>query len=167
MSRVFTVVVLMAVVFVVACGGGSRMTVEEYAAACVKLEQSFPDSALDGPAGFGELEGIIGELKSWNPPEVLAQFHNTYVPAMDTGFRALRESGVLELMEEIAQAERDEDPERMMELFEEMGALEGAMERFDADMSGLEKELEQAAREVPPQARQVLAGAGCTLLEDF
>lgn len=173
MSRLFSAVALIAMASILACGGNGggggfgsaqRMTVEEYASACANLEQRFPDNELDGTGEFGFFEDAISEIKSWNPPEELAQFHEQYVRAMDASFAALKDSGFLDLMDDIAEAEEEEDQERMMELFEQMAEMQDGMVEFEREMSALEDELEEVVQDISPETRQALDDAGCTIL---
>lgn len=176
MYRTMTVVAVIAVVAMLACGGngsggsgfggGQRMTVEEYAAACVSLDQRFPDDEFE-LTGFSMLDDIVDEVKSWNPPEELAQFHEVYVRTLDAAFGIFRETGILDLLEDLAEAEQSEDSERMMELFADMAELESEMAGFEAEMAALEEEVSQAVRAISPETRAVVEDAGCTLLEGF
>ena len=162
MPRISLVLVMAALMTLIACGGGQRMTVEEYAAACAGLEDQFPSG---DSFEFSSMEDVLGEIKSWNPPAELEEFHRLNVKAGELTIGALSNSGLLELMEEIEEAQQNEDVERMMELVEEMGQLESGMEELEDEMTDLQNEVDRARQQISPETFGILQDSGCTLLE--
>jgi hypothetical protein len=162
MSRISLVLVMAALMTLIACGGGQRMTVEEYAAACAGLEDQFPSG---DSFEFGFMEAVLDEIKSWNPPAELEEFHRLNVKAVEFAIGALSDSRLLEMMGEIEEAQQNEDVERRMELVEEMGQLlESAMELED-EMTDLQNEIDRARQQISPKTFEILQDSGCALLE--
>ncbi len=162
MPRISLVLVMAALMTLIACGGGQRMTVEEYASACASLEDQIPSG---DSFEFGFMEAVLDEIKSWNPPAELEEFHRLNVKAGELTIGALSNSGLLELMEEIEEAQQNEDVERMMELVEEMGQLESGMEELEDEMTDLQNEVDRARQQISPETFGILQDSGCTLLE--
>ncbi len=162
MSRTSLVFVMVALMTLIACGGGGqRMTVEEYAVACAGLEDQFPSG---DSFEFGFMEDVLDEIKGWNPPAELEEFHRLNVKAGELTIGALSDSGLLELMEEMEETQQNEDVERMMELVEEMGQLESAMEELEDEMTDLQNEVDRARQQISPQTFEILQDSGCALL---
>ena len=94
MFRVLIALSLAIIATAIACGGGggTRMTVEEYASACQAFGNSFDDLDNfdeDFAAAFDTLEDAVAELKGWNPPEELQEFHRVRVRSIEEVFDAL------------------------------------------------------------------------------
>ncbi len=143
------------------------MTVEEYGIACAGLGDRFSNPEEDDFYGLNYMEDIIDELQGWKPPEELREFHELYVEAADISVRALRESGFLELMEEIEEAQRENDPDRAAELMGRVAEVERQTEEFEIALQDLDKRLSEAKQDIPPDTQNALAGTGCNLLELF
>ena len=148
------------VMMVVACGGGSRMTVEEYAAACEELGNKLDDLELDSASSrIDAIEDAVTELKRWNPPEELQEFHEARVRFMDASIDALKDTSLFELM--LERAAKEEDAEKLPELMGEMSELEDRMSELKDEMAELEEEAERTQEALSPATRQILADADC------
>lgn len=167
MTKPFVVCVVISVLVLMACSGGGAMTVEEYASACAGLGDRFSDSEAGDLLGLSYMEEIVDELQGWNPPEELREFHELYVEAADISVRALQESGFIELMEEIEEAQRGNDPERAAELMGKVAEVEQETKEFEKALEDLDKRLSEAKQDIPPATRNALASGGCGLLELF
>ena len=160
MFKVLMALSLAIVTTVVACGGGPRMTVEEYAAACEVLGNKLDD--LDSvSSGIDALEDAVAEVKRWNPPEELQEFHEARVRFMDASIDALKDTGLFELMEDLEKASEEEDPDKMLELMGEMSELEDKVSELEDEMAELEEETERTEEALSPATRQILADADC------
>ena len=140
------------------------MTVEEYASACEAIGETLNQAGnLDQglTSGFDAMEEALAEIRRWNPPEELQEFHDVRVRSMDTGLNVLKETGALDLMREFEKAAEEEDEAKALELMGQMAELEGEMERFDDQMSALEDEVERTQENLSTDTRQVLADANC------
>ena len=164
--KVLIVLSLTIVTIVVACGGGggSRMTVEEYAAACEGLGDKLDDFGggdEDLSFGFDAIEDAIAEIKRWNPPEELQEFHEVRVRSLDAAIDALKDTGFYELMEDLEKASQEEDSDKVLELMGEMSELEDEMLELEDEMSELEDDMERTEEDLSPATRAILADAGC------
>ena len=182
MRSMFIALALLALSILVACGGngesgsgsfgsgfgGGRMTVEDYAAACANLEEQFDLDAFDDLSEPGDasdaldsMEGLLDEIKSWNPPSELEELHQIRVEG--TGFivESLKESGILELAVEIQKAEQEEDLERMLELAGEMAPMVSRMEEMEAEIEVFDARLERAEDELSSETYDLLSEADC------
>lgn len=166
--KVLMVLSLAIITTVVACGGGggggSRMTVEEYAAACKKLGDKLAGiGGLDEGfySEFDAIEDAIAEVKGWNPPEELQEFHEVRVRSLDTAIDVLKDTGFVELMQDLEKASEEEDPARILELMDEMSELEDEMAEFEDEMSELDDEMQRTQEDLSPAARKILADADC------
>ena len=151
---------------VTACGGGdgSRMTVEEYAAACEATGDDLNSMASfdeDASSSLKAVEEALAEVRRWNPPEELQEFHDATVRAGEGAINAIKETGFIDLMQEFEKAEEEEDTARLLELMEQMAEVEDAMVRFDDEMSALEDEVVRAVENLSPDTREILAAANC------
>ena len=159
MPRISTVLVLVTLIALVACGGGQRMTVQEYATACERLGDNFAfeDISMDASS----LEYALAEAKKWNPPEELQRVHESRVEAVEATLNGLKDAGFLELLQELQEAGENDDQERLLEVMVEVGEMEDSMDALEARMEGLEEDVAQAERDLSPETRQILEDAGC------
>ena len=173
MSKLFSAVALIAMASVLACGGNGggggfgsaqRMTVEEYAAACEALGARFNDLGSfdeDFSTGFDAIEDAIDEIKKWNPPGELQEYHGVRVRAMETALDALQGSGLLDLMQDLEKAAEEEDETKVLELLGDMADLEDRMSQFEDDMAEFEDEIERTQDGLSPETRRILENADC------
>ena len=161
MSRIFLALVSLILIAALACGGGSgpRMTVEEYAAECASFGSKFVDQGF--ASGFGALEDNLAEIKEWNPPEELQEYHNAQIRGLEFSVDALQETGMLQLMQDIQKASEDEDQERFLELLGDLEELEGTTGELEAQIAELAEEVQRAEDDLSPAAREILTSAGC------
>ena len=160
MSKLLIAVSLAIVATVIACGGGGpRMTVQEYADACEALGDQLDQD--DVSSGISAIEDALDEVKQWNPPEELQEYHDIGVEGMEATVTALKDTGALELFEEMEKAQEEEDVERALELMEQAAELEDELVRFDDQMTELSDELERARENLSPATREILDNAGC------
>ncbi len=164
--NLFFIFIALVALVLVACGGGGgpRMTVEEYAAACEEVSNKFDDVGgmeEDLSSGFDAFEDIITEIKRWNPPEELQEFHEVRIRALETSAKLLEDSGILELMREFEKAAEEEDGDRMLELMGEMAELEDVGQELEDKMEELAEEIERTGEGLSPATRQILEDADC------
>ena len=119
---------------------------------------SFDD---DFSSGFDAIEDAIAEIKQWNPPEELQEFHEVRVRSVDAAIDALKDTGLLELIRDLEKASEEEDPAKVLELMAEMSDLEDKMSEVGDKMSELEDEIERTEEELSPGTRKILADADC------
>ncbi len=164
MPRTLLVLVSLVLMATLACGS-PRMTVEEYAAACTSLGDRFDD--LDGgfnqgfATGFGALEDALADIKMWNPPEELQEFHALRVSSLESSLDALEETGMLQLMQDIEKATEEGDDERFLELLSNMEDIEGKMGEMEALIAELDEDIQRNEDDLSPATREILASAGC------
>ena len=140
------------------------MTVQEYAAACEEVSNKFDDVGgmeADISSGFDAMKDLVTELKRWNPPEELQEFHEARIRAWEVTAKLLEDSGLLELMQEFEEAAEDEDGDRALELMGEMAALEDVGQELEDKMEELEEEIERTEEGLSPATRQILEDADC------
>ena len=138
------------------------MTVEEYAAACEEIGSNFDSVAdTDFTSGFEAMEDALAEVRRWDPPGELQEFHDVTVRAAETLIRALKETGAFDLMREFEKAAEEEDEAKVLELMGRMAELEEAMDQIDDQISELDEEVERAEEKLSPATREILADADC------
>ena len=162
MPRIFLVLVSLILMAALACGGGSgpRMTVEEYAEGCTSLGDRFEDLDRSADQGLGALEDALAEVKKWNPPEELQEFHNLQVMSLEFLLNALQETDLLQLMQDLEKASEG-DAERFLELLGDMEELEGQMGELEAQMAELDEAVQRTEDDLSPSTREILSSAGC------
>ena len=159
MPRISMVLVLVTLIALVACGGGQRMTVQEYATACERLGDEFESEDISLAAA--SLEYALAEAKEWNPPEELQRLHKLQIEGAEAGIKALKDTGLLDLMQEFEEAQQNDDQERLLELMVEIGEMEDRMDALQERMEGMEEDVAQAQADLSPETRQILEDAGC------
>ena len=160
MPKLLIALSLAIMVTVIACGGGGpRMTVQEYADACEALGDQLEQDNVS--SGISAIEDALDEVKRWNPPEELQEYHDVGVRGMEATVTALKDTGALELFEEMEKAQEEEDVERALELMEQAAELEDELARFDDQMTELTDELERARENLSPATREILDNADC------
>ena len=113
------VLVLVTLIALVACGGGQRMTVQAVATACGGLEDKFDTSEdIFSDAAFAEY--FQAETQKWNPPEELQRLHKLQIEGAEAGIKAMKDTGILDLMQEFEEAQQNDDQERLLELMVEI-----------------------------------------------
>ena len=159
MPRISMVLVLVTLIALVACGGGQRMTVQEYATACERLGDNFAfeDISMDASS----FEDFLSEVKKWNPPEELQRLHKLKIERAEAGIKALKDTGLLDLMQEFEEAQQNDDQERLLQLMVEIGEMEDRMDALQERMEGMEEDVAQAQADLSPETRQILEDAGC------
>ncbi len=158
MPRISTVLVLVTLIALVACGGGQRMTVQEYATACGGLGDKFRSESLSPGAA---LQDALAEAKKWNPPEELQRLHELQIEGAEAGIKALKDTGLSDLLQEFEEAQQNDDQERLLELMAQMGEAQDGMDALGERMEELEEDHAQAERDLSPETRQILEDAGC------
>ncbi len=165
MSKVLIALSLAIITTVVACGGGdgggSRMTVEEYAAACEGLGDSLESFDEDVAAGLDAMEDTVAEVKRWNPPEELQEFHEARVESLDALLDALKDTGFFQLLQDLEKAAEEEDEAELLRLMGEMSELEDAISDLEDLIEESEDEMERTQEDLSPATREILAGADC------
>ena len=134
------------------------MTVEEYAAACEELSDKFDDDSI---RQFDSMEVLMSELKRWNPPEELQEFHETRIRSMEVTKNALKDTGFLELIEDLEKASEEDDQVKLLRLQSEMADIEDKMSEFEDEISELQAEAERTQDALSPATLQILADANC------
>ena len=162
MFKVLIVLSLAIIAIMIACGGGSssRMTVEEYASTCKELINRIEDTDSLATA-FSGIDVIAEEMKRWNPPAELQEFHDTRVESLETVVDTLKDMAFFELLEELENASEDEDPEKILELMGDIMKLEDELSGVEDKMAEMEQELERTEASLSPATRQTLADADC------
>ena len=158
MPRISIVLVLVTMIPLVACGGGQRMTIQEYATACGGLGDKFASDSLSPGAA---LEDALAEAKQWNPPEELQRLHELLIEGYEAGIKALKDTGLLDLMQEFEEAQQNDDQERLLELMAEMEEAQDGMDALGEQMEEVEEDIAQAERDLSPEARKILEDVGC------
>ena len=158
MSKLLIALSLAIMATVIACGG-PRMTVQEYADACEALGEQLDQDNVS--SGISAIEDALDEVKQWNPPGELQEYHDIGVEGMEATVTALKDTGALELFEEMEKAQEEEDVERALELMDQAAELEDELARFDDQMTELTDELERARENLSPTTRAILDNAGC------
>ncbi len=164
MTKLLAVMTLAALALVIACGGGERLTVREYAEACGDLitdTESVP-SALDA------LENAVSGMKKLNPPEELQRLHDLQVDAAEFGLKSIKEVGLEGLMEDMAELNEEaeelsetEAEKRLSKLMERMEGMQEGFEKFEAESEKFEAEVEEATSDLSPTTRGILSDEGC------
>lgn len=143
----------------IACGGGGPpMTIEEYAAACEELSDRFDE---DSSSPFDSMEDVLTELKRWNPPEELQEFHETRIRVGEATVDALKETGFLGLVQDLEKAIEEEDQVQVLRLQSEMADMEEKMSELEDELEALEDEGERVIGALPPTTRRILEAADC------
>ena len=139
------------------------MTVEEYADACEALGDTLDDlESLDKfSSGFDAMEDALAELKEWDPPEELQEFHEVRVRSVESVLDALKELGFIELMRDFEKAAAEEDGAKTLELMSKMAELGDGMAELEDEMAALEDEVNRTEEELSPATREILADADC------
>ena len=166
MSKVLIALSLAIITTVVACGGGdgggSRMTVEEYAAACEGLDNRLDlESFDDVAAGLDAMEDAVAEVKRWNPPKELQEFHEARVESLDAVVDGLKDTGFFQLLLDLEKAVEGEDEAELLRLMGEMSELEDAISDLEDLIEESEDEMERTQEDLSPATREILAGADC------
>ncbi len=136
------------------------MTVEEYAEGCTSLGDRFEDLDRSADQGLGALEDALAEVKKWNPPEELQEFHNLQVMSLEFLLNALQETDLLQLMQDLEKASEG-DAERFLELLGDMEELEGQMGELEAQMAELDEAVQRTEDDLSQGTREILSSAGC------
>ena len=155
------VLALVALIMIIACGGpsGPQMTVEEYAAACERIGGDLDlESGLDLADIF---EQAMAELKELDPPEELRELHMARLQGMEAGLDALRDTGMLQLMDDMQEASQEDDQEKVLELLDNMAELEEKAQGFEDEMAVFEDRMAQAEEDLSPDTRRILGEADC------
>ena len=151
MSWVLIALSLSAAATLVACEGDARMTVREYADACLELRVKFDQvNAIDNLSveslfqRADIMEEILTELRSWNPPEELQKFHGAWIISDEARVEAIRDQGTyFNLMEELESANEEGNETLASELLNQMSELEGRMSERRDDIAGSEGQRER------------------------
>lgn len=122
-----------------ACGGGDRLTVEQYADFLCTANIATASDLIDPDnITWGDIvqlgEPSIERLRSTNPPEELATFHRITLKALEF------------VVEEAAQ----HPPEELANPL-----------AFGLDAIRIATQLRRAIADIPPDTRQTLTQAGC------
>ncbi len=163
MSKVLIALALVFVTTMVACGGAPRMTVEEYADACQTLGtrmEALEISDEEFSAGFDAAEDALAEIKGWNPPEELEEFHEVRVRSLQTTLDALEDTGLVDLMQDFEKSDA-EDEAKLLELMSKMAELEDEIAEMEDELAALEEEVNRTEDELSPATREILADADC------
>lgn len=145
-----------------ACGGGGpRMTVEEYAAACEALDTKLDELTSETFTELDVMEHAVAEAKSWNPPEELQEFHDVRARGSDVALNLLKDSGFFELMQDLEKAQEEEDAEKAMEVMAKMAEFQDDVSEIQDQLAELEQEAERTRDALSPTSRQILADADC------
>lgn len=154
---------LATVMTIVACDGGSepRMTVEEYAAACKELGQSF--DVLQGweEDNIEAVERAVSEAKKWNPPADLQEFHEATVRFAEWGLRAFRDAGFFDLMRDLEQAMEEGDQEKISELQDDLSRMEDKIMELGDQADEMTDEIDRVTADLSPTTRELLEDANC------
>ena len=153
------------------------MTVSEYAEACgnivERLEESGDifDSSGDFSSGFDVIDDALSDLKKLNPPQELDRVHTVVVETLQFTSTEFKDVGLFDLMEDMAEMEKDteelsesEAMKRMADFEERMESVVAEMERLGPEIDRLESELEEAASELSPATRDILDAGRCDWL---
>ena len=89
MARYLTSCVLLVLSTLVGCGGGDRMTVDEYAVACGALLDTFDGSLPEDSSGFLFVEGVYLEMEEWKEPQELKEFHSAMIMSLESSLEAM------------------------------------------------------------------------------
>ncbi len=137
------------------------MTVEEYAAACEELGSNLDDVISlteDSDSTIDALKDAVAEVKSWNPPEELQEFHKVQVRGLNSSLDVLQDTDLLELMRDLEKATEEEDQAKMLEWASKMAAISSEIED---EMLELEDEAERVQEDLSPATREILEAADC------
>ena len=134
------------------------MTVEEYADACEALGYSIGgdgESIDEVSSILDAIEDALAELKGWNPPEEIQEFHEVRVRSIELALDALKDLGFIELLQDLEKAAAEEDEAKVvLELMSKMAELED-------EVAELEDETNRTEEELSPATREILADADC------
>ncbi len=125
------------------------------------MNDQFEDLVSLNEDRIDALEDVLAEVKRWNPPEELQEFHRFRVRSSDAILEALKDTGLLELMQELEEASEEEDQAKVLSLSAEISELENEMSGLEDDLAEMEDEIERTKEDLSPATRQILADAGC------
>ena len=121
-----------------ACGGGDRLTVEQYARFCAAGVASAAQLIEPENVTWGDLvqlgEPSIERLRTINPPEELATFHRLSLKALEFVVEEARQHPPEELANPLA---------------------------FGLNAIQIATQLRRAIEDIPPATRQSLTQSGC------
>lgn len=143
------------------------MTVEEYAAACGEMkdkfedDSSYPDSFSFTSTSVDYIEHVVSESKRLNPPEELQEFHETRIRYGEATIKFLKDTGLLQLIQDLEKAVEEEDRVKLLRLEAQMEDVEDKMSEFDDEISELEDEAERVQDALSPATFRILRGGGC------
>ena len=136
--RRFALSFALALLVIPACGGGERLTLEEYASFCAGGVASATELIEPENVTWGDLvevgEPSIARLRSVEPPEDLAVFHRVSLKALDLVVEVAREHPAEELANPLA---------------------------FGLDAVRIATQLRRAIDDLPDDVRWTLREAGC------
>ncbi len=134
------------------------MTVEEYASACEELSDKFED---DFSFQFDSTEDALSEFRRWNPPEELKEFHETRIRFMEAAINVLKDTGFLELMEDLEKAVEEENQTKVLQFQSELEGIQEKMSEFEDEVSALADEAQRAQGTLSPATRRILEDGDC------
>ena len=139
------------------------MTVEEYADACEALGVSIDDlDSLDEfSSGWDVIEDANAEIKEWDPPEELQEFHEVRVRGFELLVDGLKDVGYIDLMEDFEKAAAGEGEAKTLELMSKFAELEDEMAELADEAVALEDKYNRTKEELSPATREILADADC------